>query len=85
VPWQIVGRSDVWERVIRGTANLNVALRCRDLRYSSTGETASLGATRMSMFADLLGVTSWRSIEPAQQPKMSSLNAPPPGLGGAAG
>ncbi len=75
VPWQIVGRSDVWERVIRGTTNLNVALRCRDLRYSSTGEAASLGATRMSMFADLLGVTSWR---------MTGLNGPSPGLGGAA-
>jgi len=85
VPWQIVGRSDVWERVIRGTLNLNVALRRRDLRYSSTGEAASVGATRMSMFADLLGVTSWRSIELTQQPAMSSLNAPPPDLGGAAG
>jgi hypothetical protein len=85
VPWQIVGRSDVWERVIRGTLNLNVALRRRELRYSSTGESASAGATRMSMFADLLGVTSWRSIELTQQPSMSSLNAPPPDLGGAAG
>jgi hypothetical protein len=84
VPWQIVGRSDVWERVIRGTTNLNVALRCRDLRYSSTGEGAALGAMRMSMFADLLGVTSWRSTELAQQPKMTSLNATPPALGGAA-
>jgi protein-tyrosine sulfotransferase len=65
VPWQLVGRSDAWERVIRGTTNLNVALRRRDLRYSSQGEAASVGATRMSMLADLLGVTSWRSAEPA--------------------
>ncbi len=84
VPWQIVGRSDVWERVIRGTTNLNVALRRRDLRYSSTSEAASAGAARMSMFADLLGVTSWRSTEPAREPEMISLNAMPPGLGGAA-
>lgn len=64
VTWQIVGRSDVWERVIRGTTNLNVALRRRELRYSSRGEAAA-GGTRMSMFADLLGVTSWRSVESA--------------------
>jgi hypothetical protein len=66
--WQIIGHAGAWERVIRGKTNLNVALRSRDLRYSSAGEAASVGATRMSMLADLLGITSWRSAEPARPP-----------------
>jgi hypothetical protein len=70
--WQIVGQAGAWERVIRGHTNLNVALRCRDLRYSSTGEAASVGATRMSMLADLLGITSWRSAEPARRLQAAS-------------
>jgi hypothetical protein len=65
--WQIIGQAGAWERVIRGKTNLNVALRCRDLRYCSTGEAASVGAIRMSMLADLLGITSWRSTEPDRQ------------------
>jgi hypothetical protein len=72
--WQIVGYAGEWERVIRGRTNLNVALRSRDLRYSSSGETACAGATRMSMLADLLTVTSWRSAEPARQPQASSAS-----------
>ena len=70
--WQIVGQASAWERVIRGNTNLNVALRCRDLRYCSTGEAASVGATRMSMLADLLGITSWRSAEPARRLQAAS-------------
>jgi hypothetical protein len=70
--WQIVGQAGAWERVIRGNTNLNVALRCRDLRYCSTGEATSVGATRMSMLADLLGITSWRSAEPARRLQAAS-------------
>jgi hypothetical protein len=70
--WQITGQAGAWERVIRGQTNLNVALRRRDLRYSSTGEAASVAAMRMSMLADLLGTTSWRSAEAARQPQPSS-------------
>jgi hypothetical protein len=69
--WQIVGPADVWERVLRGKSNLNVALRSRDLRYCSPGDTGSVGATRMSMLADLLGTTSWRSSQPARPPQAS--------------
>ena len=64
--WQITGSASTWERVIAGTANLNVALRRRELRYCDTGTTAvTTAATRMSMLADLLGITSWRSGETA--------------------
>jgi hypothetical protein len=65
--WQVIGHAGAWEEVIRGKTNLNVALRGRDLRYCSTGEAASVAATRMSMLADLLGITSWRSAEPARR------------------
>jgi len=58
--------------VVRGTTNLNVALRHRELRYCGTGEDASVNAMRISMLADLLGTTSWRSTEPARQPQASS-------------
>jgi hypothetical protein len=67
--WQLAGPADVWERVIRGTANLNVALRRRELRYCDTGAGAAATVTRISMLADLLGITSWRSTEIAGQPQ----------------
>ena len=38
--WQLAVPADVWERVIRGTANLNVVLRRRELRYCDTGDGA---------------------------------------------
>ena len=64
--WQITGSASTWERVIAGTANLNVALRRRELRYCDTGTTAvTIAATRTTMLADLLGITSWRSRETA--------------------
>jgi hypothetical protein len=71
--WQIIGQASAWEQVIRGKSNLNVALRCRDLRYCSTGEVPSVAATRMSMLADLLGITSWRTAEPGRQPQLASV------------
>jgi hypothetical protein len=65
--WQLAGPADVWERVIRGTANLNVALRRRELRYCDAGAGAPATVTRISMLADLLGITSWRSAGIAGQ------------------
>jgi Sulfotransferase family len=65
--WQVTGHADIWEQVIQGKANLNVALRRRDLRYSSTTETPG-GPTRISMLADLLAITSWRPAQPIPHP-----------------
>ena len=45
--WQLAGPADVWERVIRGTANLNVVLRRRELRYCDTGHGAPTTVTRI--------------------------------------
>jgi hypothetical protein len=50
----------------------NVALRSSDLRYCSASEAASVGAVRMGMHADLLGITSWRTVEPVWQPLPSA-------------
>jgi hypothetical protein len=65
--WQIIGAAETWERVIRGNLNLNVALRRRDLLYCDTGDGGPATVTRISMFADLLGITSWRSAVPQPQ------------------
>jgi hypothetical protein len=67
--WHIIGPADTWEQVIRGTANLNVALRRRELRYCDTGDGAPVTVTRIGMLADLLGITSWRSAESARRPQ----------------
>jgi Sulfotransferase family len=71
--WQITGHASIWEQVIQGKANLNVALRRRDLRYSSTTETPG-GPTRISMLADLLAITSWRPSQPAPPPGVSAIH-----------
>jgi hypothetical protein len=66
--WQLAGSAGVWERVIRGTANLNVTLRHRELRFSDTGDGAPATVTRIGMLADLLGITSWRSPDATARP-----------------
>jgi hypothetical protein len=69
VAWQITGTADAWEHVLSGTANLNVALRCRELRYADTGAApATVTVMRIGMLADLLDITSWR---PAEAPEPS--------------
>jgi hypothetical protein len=66
--WQLIGSAATWEQVIGGTANLNVALRRRDLRYCDTGVTPpATTVRRVSMLADLLGIVSWRSADGAAQ------------------
>jgi hypothetical protein len=66
--WQLTGSAGTWEHVIGGTANLNVALRRRELRYCDTGTAnGSVAVTRIGMLADLLGITSWRSAGSAAQ------------------
>lgn len=72
VTWQLTGSAAAWEHVLAGTANLNVALRHRELRYADTGTASGpVTVTRIGMLADLLGITSWRSAEglaPAHAP-----------------
>jgi hypothetical protein len=71
--WQIIGSVDTWERVIGGRTNLSVALRHRDLRYCDTGDPGHVGAARIGMLADLLGITSWRP--PATAEKVHPVSA----------
>jgi hypothetical protein len=69
VAWQITGTAAVWEHVLDGTVNFNVALRRRELRYADTGTTPGpVTVMRIGMLADLLGITSWR---PAEAPEPS--------------
>lgn len=68
--WQLTGSDTTWGQVLSGAANLNVALRHRNLRYCDTGTVPGpVTVARMDMLADLLGVTSWRVAgEPAAGP-----------------
>jgi hypothetical protein len=78
ITWQLTGASATWERVLSGAANLNVALRHRQLRYCDTGTApASVTVARIDMLADLLGVTSWRSPEESGFVQAFPLLAPP--------
>jgi Sulfotransferase family len=70
--WDVVGSADAWLAVLRGDANLGVAMRRCDLRYCETSEAGPVAAeNRIGMLADLLGLgLSWRS---AGQPDDEAL------------
>jgi protein-tyrosine sulfotransferase len=58
--WDIVGAAEAWQQVMSGRLNLNVALRACQLRYCDGDESSPLAAaTRVSILAALLGITSW--------------------------
>lgn len=59
--WEIAGPADSWQQVLVGTTNMGVALRRSHLRYCRSGDSGPLEADRrVSMVADLLGITSWQ-------------------------
>jgi hypothetical protein len=74
--WEVVGAIDVWMRVAEGEIDLSLALRRRLLRYRDTGEPASVMFNRVSMLAALLGITTWRRVQPPR-PRTEQ----PPGQG----
>jgi hypothetical protein len=59
VSWQITGPAGTWEQILTGKANLNVALRRRELRYADTGQGGNVTVARIAMLSDLLGITTW--------------------------
>jgi hypothetical protein len=60
--WEIIGSAEMWEQVMSGVANLSVAFRRRQLRYSDTGTSRpAVPGLRMGMIADLLGITTWHA------------------------
>jgi len=82
VSWQLTGSDTTWGQVLSGAANLNVALRRRELRYCDTGTApASVTVARIDMLADLLGVTSWRPQEEPTPLRAFPTLAPPAALG----
>lgn len=67
--WDVIGSADAWENVLRGEINLSVALRRCELRYCDAGDAGPVAAdSRIGMFADLLGLTSWPSAEEIGSP-----------------
>jgi hypothetical protein len=62
--WDVIGSPEAWVKVLLGDTNLSVALRRCELRYCDTGDAGPIAAeTRLSMLADLLGLTSWHYAE----------------------
>jgi hypothetical protein len=58
--WDVVGSADVWEKVMSGQMNLNVALRSCGLRYCDAADAGPVAAdTRLGILADLLGIPAW--------------------------
>jgi Sulfotransferase family len=79
--WEIIGSSSTWEKIINRDLNLSVAIRRRDVRYADTGDGApARPRVRLSMLADLLGVTVWQSADDtaadeAAAPEVGQLTA----------
>jgi protein-tyrosine sulfotransferase len=74
--WEIVGSSTAWEKVLSRDMNLSVAIRRRDMRYADTGDGGPAGPRiRMSMLAELLGVTVWQTADDSASPTVSQLTA----------
>jgi Sulfotransferase family len=58
--WDIVGTASAWRQVIEGSLNLSVAMRRNMLRHcDSTDAGPVIGEMRVTMLADVLGLTSW--------------------------
>lgn len=58
--WDVIASAETWHQVLAEKLNLSVAMRRHLIRYCDQGDVGSVTAdTRISMLADLLGVTSW--------------------------
>jgi Sulfotransferase family len=66
--WEVTGPADLWAQVVKGQLNLSVALRRRLLRYSDPGDPTPIMLNRVTMLADLLGITTWQRSAPASRP-----------------
>jgi protein-tyrosine sulfotransferase len=68
ITWSILGSPQAWEAVLSGQLNLHAALRHNDLRYCPMGtENPVVSQTRITMLADLLGVSAWAREDAARQ------------------
>jgi protein-tyrosine sulfotransferase len=78
--WNILGAPEAWQAVVAGQDNLHAALRRCDLRYCSPDEDSPLiTQTRISMLADLLGLSSWGQADVARQNTAGRSAAAAPG------
>jgi Sulfotransferase family len=72
--WEIVGSSGAWEKILDRDLNLSVAIRRRDMRYADTGAAGPAELRiRLSMLAELLGLTDWQSGEETVSLAMSEI------------
>jgi len=68
VSWSLVASPETWQAVRAGRVNLATAMRRSDLRYCGAGEDSPvLVETRVAMFTDLLGLSSWRAAAAAPE------------------
>ena len=58
--WDVVGSTDVWEKVVGRDLNVNVALRSSRLRYCDEADAGPVAAdTRIGILTVLLGIATW--------------------------
>jgi protein-tyrosine sulfotransferase len=75
VTWSILGSPQSWEAVLSGQLNLHAALRHNDLRYCPAGtgpDSPVASQTRITMLADLLGVSAWARAD-ASRPHTAAV------------
>lgn len=72
--WDVIGSAETWEQILRGRANLSVALRHNQLRYCESGNAGPVAAeARIGMLSELLGLTSWRQAHRQAAPAPASI------------
>jgi Sulfotransferase family len=64
--WSLLASPETWQAIRAGRVNLATAMRRSEMRYCSAGEDSpALAQTRVAMFTDLLGLSSWRAAPEA--------------------
>ena len=77
VTWSILGSPQTWDAVLGGQLNLHAALRNNDLRYCPAGaDNPVVSQTRITMFADLLGLGAWARVAAARQDTAAVSSCP---------
>jgi hypothetical protein len=72
--WEMVGSSGSWQKVLDRELNLSVGIRRREMRYADTGDGGAAGPrVRLSMLAELLGVTVWQPASDIGAPAVVQL------------
>lgn len=69
VTWSLLASPETWQAIRAGRVNLQSAMRRSDMRYCAADEDSPvLAQTRVAMFSDLLGLSSWQRAAAAPEP-----------------